>query len=108
MGGETMTARPRRRLAVFSVLLVSGVAVFFLVTGSIFDRCAGTLRARLDIHRGRPQYFVVTGVANFVPNDALQLRARHGVQIVRTGCADLSPDQVAYNVTVADHFRDGR
>lgn len=108
MGGETMTARPRRRLAILSILLVSGIAIFYLVTSSVFDRCAGVLRARLDIHRGRPQYFVVTGVANIVPNDALHLHDRHGVQIVRTGCADLSPDQAAYNVTVADHFRDGR
>lgn len=101
-----MTTRRRRRLAVFSILLVSGVAVLYLVTGSIFDRYGGELRARLDIRRGRPQYFVVTGVANVVPNDALHLHARYGVQIVRTGCADLSPDQVAYNVIVADHFRD--
>jgi hypothetical protein len=103
-----MTPRPRRRLAVLSILLVSGVALLYLLAGSIFDRYAGELRARLDIRRGRPQYFVVTGVANVVPNDVLDLHARHGVQIVRTGCADLSPDQVAYNVTVADHFRERR
>jgi hypothetical protein len=101
-----MTAHPRRRLLILSILLVSGVALLYLFAGSAFDRYAGELRARRDIHRGQPQYFVVTGVANIVPDDALRLHARHGVQIVRTGCADLSPDQVAYNLTVADHFRE--
>ena len=59
-------------------------------------------RAHLDIWRGRPKYFVVTGVDGTLrPNARTRALESKGVEIVNAGCQG---GDERYNAVVLDHF----
>lgn len=95
--------RPTKRAWLWVALGTAALGV----ASAAFAYRSGSGRAYLDLVRGNPQYFVVTGPPSDHPTDlppAVRELEHRGVQIVSTGCV-LAPDQDAYNAVVERHFR---
>ena len=82
------------------------VPLLLLTAGGYWYARSGAGQAYIDIVRGQPKYFVVTGIA-FDPaalqTPELKALRKRGVNVIATGCV-IESHYESYNAVIRGHF----